>query len=160
MNPDFQNMISDYISLVFERMDRFCIETGFVLPNSANEWVSSGPKKTVLSDGTIYSKHGYGCLITLKSGKIDFDFGDQGEIDGFDACRLSAFTESFPRRYSPKSEREMQPILEAALKSGVIEKRGRLYYRMKNGAEPVVTDNFVQCHSRGGAALCATARNV
>mgnify|MGYP006951124442 CR=1 FL=1 len=27
-------------------------------------------------------------------------------------------------------------------------------------AEPVVTDNFVQCHSRGGAALCATARNV
>lgn len=33
--------------------------------------------------------------------------------------------------------------------------------RNKNhGAEPVVTDNFVQCHSRGGAALCATARNV
>jgi hypothetical protein len=28
------------------------------------------------------------------------------------------------------------------------------------GAEPGVTDNFVQCHSRGGAALCATARNV
>jgi hypothetical protein len=25
-------------------------------------------------------------------------------------------------------------------------------------AEPVITDNFVQCHSRGGAALCATAR--
>jgi hypothetical protein len=33
--------------------------------------------------------------------------------------------------------------------------------RNKNrGAEPGVTDNFVQCHSRGGAALCATARNV
>jgi hypothetical protein len=28
------------------------------------------------------------------------------------------------------------------------------------GAQPVVTDNFEQCHSRGGAALCATARNV
>jgi hypothetical protein len=33
--------------------------------------------------------------------------------------------------------------------------------RNKNhSAEPGVTDNFVQCHSRGGAALCATARNV
>jgi len=129
MNPDFHRMISDYISLISERMGRFCIETGFVLPKSAIEWVTNGPKKTVLSDGTIYSKHGYGCLITLKSGEIDFDFGDQGEIDGFDAYRLSAFTESFPSRYSAKSEREMQSILETELKSGTIEKRGRLYFR-------------------------------
>lgn len=35
-----------------------------------------------------------------------------------------------------------------------------LYISESHGAEPVVTDNFVQCHSRGGAALCATARNV
>jgi hypothetical protein len=33
-------------------------------------------------------------------------------------------------------------------------------FRNNHGAEPGVTDNFVQCHSRGGAALCATARNV
>jgi hypothetical protein len=32
--------------------------------------------------------------------------------------------------------------------------------KTNHGAEPVVTDNFVQCHSRGAAALCATARNV
>ena len=142
MNSDFDHMISDYISLISERMSRFCIETGFVLPNSSVEWVSNGPKKTVLSDGTIYSKHGYGCLITLKSGEIDFDFGDQGEIDGFDACRLSAFTESSHSRYSAKSEKEMQSILDAKLEAGVIERRGRLYYR-KNGAEPAATDNAV-----------------
>jgi hypothetical protein len=29
-----------------------------------------------------------------------------------------------------------------------------------HGAEPVVTDNFEACHSRGGAALCASPRNV
>jgi len=124
-------MISDYISLISERMSQFYLETEFVLPESAIDWATRGPTNVVLSDGTVYSKHGYGCLIALKSGEIDFDFGDQGEIDGFDAFRLSAFTESFPSRYSIKSEREMQSILEAELKSGAIEKRGRLYFRNK-----------------------------
>jgi hypothetical protein len=131
MKTEFDHMISDYISLISERMSRFCVETGFVMPKSPIDWATNGPKKTVLSDGTTYSKHGYGCLIALKSGEVDFDFGDKGEIDGFDAYRLSAFTESFPSRYSIKSEREMQSILEAELKSGAIEKRGRLYFRKK-----------------------------
>jgi hypothetical protein len=131
MNSSFDQMISDYTSLVAERMSRFCVETGSVLPKSNIEWVTNGPKKTVLSDGTIYSKHGFGCLITLKSGAIDFDFGDLGEIDGFDAYRLSAFTESFPCRYSLKSEKEIRAILESYLKSGAMEKRGQLYFRKK-----------------------------
>lgn len=38
--------------------------------------------------------HALGCLITLKSGEIDFDFGDLGEIDGFDAYRLSLKSET------------------------------------------------------------------
>jgi len=46
-----------------------------------------------------YSFHGVGC--TVESGKevLNFDFGPQGRLDGFDLWRLRQFLESRVKRY-------------------------------------------------------------
>ena len=139
MTPEFQRLIEDYIATVAKRFTQLKREIGVETPDSNLDWAANGMKKKgTLSDGASYFKHGYGCLIESADESVDFDFGDRGEIDGFDACRLAEFVESAPRRFSVSEERKMQPLLDAALASGSIERRGRLYYLKKREANQAV----------------------
>lgn len=67
-------------------------EAGIVRPDSNTAWASSDiPQTGVLANGVKYFKHGYGCAVHLKGGSVDFDFGEKGEITGFDIWRLIGF---------------------------------------------------------------------
>jgi len=146
MTPEFRRLIEDYIATVAKRFAQLQRYVGVALPSSNVAWAANGmEKKGTLSDGASYLKHGYGCLIESKAEGVDFDFGDQGEIDGFDACRLAEFVGAAPSRFSISEERMMKPLLDAALTSGEIVKRGRLYY-MKRPANQALQHNDPSCH--------------
>src|SRR3954469_27094 len=82
---EFQSRVRDAVALMYR--------SGMKMPHSSFAWVEANiPPKGVLDGGVEYFKHGAGCEVQLDVGEIDFDFGDGGEIDGFDSWRLVQFT--------------------------------------------------------------------
>ena len=131
MHPDLQKLVADFVATVAQRFAQLQREAGVVAPTSSTAWATNGLKKGTLSDGAIYSKHGVGCLIEAPERGVDFDFGDHGEIDGFDAWRLLQFAEISNGRHAFGEEKKIQTLLDSALTAGEIEKRGSLYYLRK-----------------------------
>jgi hypothetical protein len=43
--------------------------------------------------------HGIGCRINLSTGSVDFNYGPNGEINGFDVWRLYNFARERPSKY-------------------------------------------------------------
>lgn len=140
MHPEFQSLISDFVATVARRFAQLQREVGVAAPESKIAWATNGLKKGTLSDGAVYSKHGVGCLIEAEAGGVDFDFGERGEFDGFDAWRLVQFAENSGGRHAITDKKNMEALLDSAVAVGEIEKRGSLYYLKKN-ADPVGTDN-------------------
>lgn len=67
--------------------------SGIRMPNSAYDWVYAEiPMSGELSGGGHYYKHGLGCEVRYAGKSVDFDFGKNGEIGGFDAWWLAKFS--------------------------------------------------------------------
>ena len=91
MDHRLAKLIADYIASVSEAV-KLLESAGFERPKSNTEWACNEiPQIGVLPGGIKYFKHGYGCAVHLDSGGVDFDFGENGEINGFDIWRLSGF---------------------------------------------------------------------
>jgi hypothetical protein len=120
------------VATVARRFAQLLREEGVAAPESSTAWATNGLKKGTLSDGAVYSKHGVGCLIEASEGGVDFDFGDHGEIDGFDAWKLLQFAEISKGRHAVVEKKKIQALLDSAMTAGEIEKRGSLYYLRKN----------------------------
>ncbi len=131
MQPELQSLIGDFVATVAQRFAQLQREVGVATPTSSTAWATNGLKKGTLSDGAIYSKHGVGCLIEASEKGVDFDFGDCGEIDGFDAWRLLQFAEISNGQHAATDKKKIQALLDSALAAGEIEKRGSLYYLRK-----------------------------
>jgi len=129
MNAALRILIEDFVTTTAKRFAQLQRELAVSAPTSRIDWATNAMKKKgTLSDGATFSKHGAGVRIVGKSDTIDFDFGDRGEIDGFDAWRLSEFVRGSPTKHSLSTPREIQGALDSALAAGEIEKRGSLYY--------------------------------
>ncbi|WLT32336.1 hypothetical protein [Geothrix sp. PMB-07] len=83
-----------------------------------------------------YAFHGAGCRVETPEGPIDWDFGDNGRVDGFDLWRLSVFVQSTPEAF-PEFEdgAVLGQAFTAAVQSGIIRKDPKeqvphLYYRV------------------------------
>ena len=64
------------------------------------------------ADGLRYAFHGLGCWISDGKLSVDFDFGPEGEVGGFDAWRLHVFSRENPLIAGTRSEHEVQSALE------------------------------------------------
>lgn len=86
--------------------------------------------KTIPRQGSFdiiknYSFHGCGLYAKLKEAEIDFDFGDNNRVDGFDSWRLKGFAESKSELYSMfDSEKSIQIELNKLEQKGKIHKPG------------------------------------
>lgn len=89
--------------------------------------MSDFPPSGKLADGRDYQVHGVGCCVRSKGRTIDFDFGANGEIDGFCVYRLSTFLGANPRKFGFTSHAEMQEHFRAAI-PGFRSSGDRLYY--------------------------------
>lgn len=53
------------------------------------------PKSGVIAAGALsFSFHGIGCAVDMQDCLVDFDFGPNGDVGGFDAYRLTLFANS------------------------------------------------------------------
>jgi len=66
--------------------------------------------------------HGIGMEIKVDGSKVDFDFGMNGEFNGFDAWRLSEFVRCNKIKSAIKSEKEFKSLLELAINNKEITK--------------------------------------
>jgi hypothetical protein len=122
MHPTFHQQISAYLAAVADRLSLLQREQGILPPNSNVEWTTNRMCKVgTLSGGVKFVKHGYGCRFEGGGETVDFDFGERGEFNGFDAWRLSEY-------YGASLLRGIQFALDQALLAGEIERRGNLYY--------------------------------
>ena len=98
------------------------------------------PQGGPLRDGAKYQFHGIGCCVTRNDLDVDFDFGTDGRIDGFDAWRLYRFAEQRPESYPHLQEWDaVEGGLEMLLRSGIAvaseDNRNQLVYLNEEAAK-------------------------
>lgn len=118
MNKAFAQLISDYQVAVGKAILQIS-DSGIELPATLIEWLELRiPARGKLHSGAEYYKHGIGCAVYLPEGEVDFDFDQDGGIDGFDDWRLWKFCQSRPKAHAFGSLEEISNQVQHGLKMG------------------------------------------
>jgi hypothetical protein len=147
MDMKLQRLVSDYQTVVSRRFRQLRTELGFAAPESDVAWACNDLEQTGrLSDGARYFIHGYGCAITGATDSVDFDFGENGEIDGFAASSLWGFALASKKDYGFASAEEIAAAITRSAAEGELRFSGYiLYYVQKkeaNTSEPTRSAQF------------------
>lgn len=120
MNEQLADLIHDYQTKVHEALV-LMHRSGIRMPDSNLRWIGAKiPEDGLLDGGIAYSKHGTGCAVYLPDGKVDFDFGRLGEINGFDLWHLFKFAEKRPTKYNFNSFETLAACVETAVLEGLL----------------------------------------
>lgn len=132
MDTRLARLIADYQAAVREVIDAMQ-RSGLQLPASNDDWAGNDiEQRGELAGGIPYFKHGYGCAARLPSGiAVDFDFGDNGEIDGVEAWRLAGFAGSRLRDYGFDDESALIACFKAAVERDELVYSGYILYYLK-----------------------------
>ncbi len=134
MNNNLARLISDYQGAVREAVAAIR-DSSIGLPATSADWAANGiPQRGTLKNGIPYFKHGYGCSVSLPSGAVDFDFGERGEIDGFDAWRLASFAGPRLPEYGFASEAALNDCFKAELAAGSLVYSGYILHYIAHAA--------------------------
>ncbi|MBI1289406.1 MAG: hypothetical protein GC178_17705 [Flavobacteriales bacterium] len=134
---------------IFDLIEDFQAEVKFVAEQfyytyGRKDLLKAWHDKTIPQTGqlnqviTQYAFHGAGLFAKLKDKEVDFDFGPNCRIDGFDAWRLRAFADSQTEKYQGFWTLEkLENELEQLERQGLIIKLGDFpgssnYYRKEN----------------------------
>jgi hypothetical protein len=135
MDAGLSRLITDY-QVAVQRGVELMRLSGIPLPSSNIGWTATKvPQRGLLNSSVPYFKHGYGCTIVLPEGEVDFDFGANGETNGFDAWRLARYAEHRPGKYGFASRQELEIQFQAAVNSGSLIYSGYLLYYLPS-ADP------------------------
>lgn len=100
-------------------------------------WHQNGIPRTgeFLNGKYKYSFHGVGCEFHMKDKVIDYDYGDQGRIDGFDLWRLSGYGEKNTTFKDYIESGKIKTDFDKAIEAGDIkklfsDKNDDLYYKV------------------------------
>lgn len=111
------------------------------MPFSRVSWVKMDiPLCGELDGGITYSKHGAGCEVNLAEGRVDFDFGEQGEIGGLDVWKLLQFSKGRLLDYGFENEAEVERCFEDAIEKGSLIYSGCCLYYVANAPRILATD--------------------
>ena len=128
MNQHLVRLISDYQESVRHAIE-LLEKSGVPRPVTNTEWVGLDIAHVgKLEGGFSYRKHGYGCEVDLPGGRVDFDFGENGEIDGFDTWRLCGFAGKRLATYGFSNEAELKTSFDDAVSAGSLVYSGYLLY--------------------------------
>ena len=128
MDTRLSILIADYQDSV-ERAVELMVLSGIERPVSNDHWVSLDiPQIGTLRGGVSYFKHGYGCIIHLPRDGVDFDFGAQGQIDGFSVSRLQGYAGARLAEYGFCTLKELHDAFESATHSDLLFSGDQLYY--------------------------------
>ena len=137
MNSGLAKLIADYQMSVFDAVS-LLKKSGIPLPTSNTEWTGVDiPARGMLEGGVPYFKHGYGCAVRLPGNSVDFDFGANGEIDGFDSWRLASYAGERISQYGFEDEAAMRACFKSEIEAGSLIFSGYiLYYVAATKAQP------------------------
>jgi hypothetical protein len=128
------SLIVDYQAAVSSAV-KLLEASGIARPKTNTAWACNGIDNIgTLAGGVQYRKHGYGCAVHLKSGEVDFDFGENGEIDGVDTWRLSVFAEGKLSQYGFASEDELEATFKSAVASGHLVYSGYILHYVRDAS--------------------------
>ena len=133
-------LVHDYQATVRAAVALFERHRGLGPPTRPDGWMTSGiPQSgTVDFEGTVrYFLHGYGCAVVWPDGTgVDWDFGDGGEIDGFDPWRLWHFARQRASHYPEfPDEDAVKRAVAAAVAAGSVRRSDYSLYYLSAGRE-------------------------
>lgn len=115
-----RKLINDYQNVV--RKVVAALRVGFGCNNLLAAWHDGKIPKDGVINEIEFSFHGVGCRGIVDGLEVDFDFGPDGRIDGFDAWRLWNFATERPVAYPQFQQlKEVEAALERLARSGEIE---------------------------------------
>ena len=104
-NENLEILINDFISMV--ESSTLIFENKFGTRDIRRLWRTKAIKRCgKVTRGVNYELHGIGCLINLSTGSVDFDYGPNGEINGFDTWRLYNFARDRPSKHKKYCNKE------------------------------------------------------
>jgi len=131
MNTQLRIIIDDFLAKVAEANELLKAHLGIDEPhNRGPEIEQSG----VLNGKYKYFFHGIGCAVHIsKKDIVDFDYGSNGRIDGFDEWRLCGFFRTRKRKYPDIGEDDVKRWLQEAIDAKEVartpgDKYDTLYY--------------------------------
>ncbi len=121
-NQTLENLIIEYLAQVKKATD--LLELSFGTKNILRLWRSNKiPQKGAVTDDVTYELHGIGCCVYLSGVCIDFDYGPDERVDGFDPWRLYMYACEVPRRYKKYTNKEsLEQEFSEYLKAGKAKK--------------------------------------
>jgi hypothetical protein len=120
MNQLLASLIKAFQSAVAEAV-LLMEKSGISRPLTNTAWVEAEHQQSgILLNGVRYYKHGYGCSVHLPQGVVNFDFGENGEIDGFDCNRLIEFAGTHSSDFGSVAKEEIEQAYAQALQEGLI----------------------------------------
>lgn len=140
MNKYLFNLIREYQVKVHEALV-LMHRSGIRMPSSRVEWIAtSTPQKNLLDGDITYIKHGAGCTVYLSDGEVDFDFGNHGEINGFDLWRLSLFAGEKLSTYGFDSQDNLKMCFETAVSEGHLVRLDDYLFYVANHTRVLAVD--------------------
>lgn len=128
MHYQLANLIYDYQASVKTAVD-LMERSGIPRPPTNTDWIGTDISQSGELEGRVrYFKHGYGCAVSLPTGRVDFDFGEQGEINGFDVWRLAGFADARLPEYGFADEDALKECFKAEVMSGHLVYSGYILY--------------------------------
>ncbi|UST97126.1 DUF6896 domain-containing protein [Pseudomonas siliginis] len=99
-------LINDFIAMV--ESSTLVFERKFGTRDIRRLWRSKAIKRCGrVTRGVKYELHGIGCRINLSTGSVDFNYGPNGEINGFDVWRLYNFARERPSKYKKYCDKKI-----------------------------------------------------
>lgn len=136
MLGNFKELVSAYQAAVIEALV-LMQRSGIQMPNSAYGWVYAEiPMSGELDCGGYYYKHGLGCDVRFSGKRVDFDFGKNGEVGGFDAWWLAKFAGENLRGYGFDNADVLDEYVNLLISAGELTQTldGLCFF---SGAEPM-----------------------
>ncbi|QXI24492.1 MULTISPECIES: DUF6896 domain-containing protein [Pseudomonas] len=99
-------LINDFIAMV--ESSTLVFERKFGTRDIRRLWRTKAIKRCGrVTRGVKYELHGIGCRINLSTGSVDFNYGPNGEINGFDVWRLYNFARERPSKYKKYCDKKI-----------------------------------------------------
>lgn len=99
-------LINDFIAMV--ESSTLVFERKFGTRDIRQLWRTKAIKRCGrVTRGVKYELHGIGCRINLSTGSVDFNYGPNGEINGFDVWRLYNFARERPSKYKKYCDKKI-----------------------------------------------------
>ncbi len=134
MNIELRKIIFDFQEKVEEAHE---LLKKYLETNEPHNWGPPIEQVGLLGGKHNYFFHGIGCKVHIsKKDIVDFDYGENGRIDGFDEWILCEFIRTRRKQYSKVQESDIKQWFREAIEAKEIKKSdsseyGNLYYLVR-----------------------------